>query len=87
MIGSFDKALANLPDTAVPLGPNRYGLVSACDGGLLEVSGLAAPVGALCHLQHGAGRVLKSEVIGFSYGLSLRMLVGESVLVMTVVLV
>ena len=28
------------------LAPRRYGVVSACDGGLLEVSGLALPIGA-----------------------------------------
>lgn len=79
MIRSFDRVLANLPDSAPALGPNRYGLVSACDGGLLEVSGLAAPVGALCHLQHGPGRVLKSEVIGFRNGRTMMMLLGDTV--------
>ena len=40
-------------DAARSCAPRRYGLVTACDGGLLEVSGLSVPVGALCRVAHG----------------------------------
>lgn len=78
MNARLDRVLDQLPAQAA-LGPTRYGLVSACDGGLLEVSGLAAPVGALCHVQQGKGRGLRSEVIGFRNGRTMMMLLGDTV--------
>jgi len=36
--------------------PRRYGLVTACDGGLLEVSGLSLPIGAQCRITHGPNK-------------------------------
>ena len=33
--------------------PHRYGVVAACDGGLVEVAGLSVPIGALCRVAHG----------------------------------
>ena len=44
--------LDELADARIDLSPGRYGLLNACDGGLLEVSGLNAPVGALCQVAH-----------------------------------
>jgi len=79
VIATLDRVLADLPGAHPALGPSRFGLVNACDGGLLEVSGLAAPVGALCHVQHGNGRALKSEVIGFRNGRTMMMLLGDTV--------
>ncbi|MDE2595622.1 MAG: FliI/YscN family ATPase [Sphingomonadales bacterium] len=64
----------------IDLTPRRYGLVAACDGGLLEVSGLSVPVGALCHVSHGRGEPLSAEVIGFRNGRTLMMLLGDTVL-------
>lgn len=61
------------------LSPRRYGLLTACDGGLLEVSGLNAPVGALCKVAQG-NSALTAEVIGFRNGRSLMMLLGDTVL-------
>lgn len=40
--------LDDLPRAPLDLSPARFGVLTACDGGLLEVSGLHAPVGALC---------------------------------------
>lgn len=71
--------LAELGSAPLDLAPVRYGLVAACDGGLLEVSGLNAPVGALCEVAHGA-LPLTAEVIGFRGGRSLLMLLGDTVL-------
>ncbi|MBC2665952.1 FliI/YscN family ATPase [Novosphingobium flavum] len=59
--------------------PHRYGLVAACDGGLIEVSGLSVPVGALCRVAHGRGEPL-AEVIGFRNGRTLMMLLGDTVM-------
>ncbi|MCW1383010.1 FliI/YscN family ATPase [Novosphingobium sp. KCTC 2891] len=59
--------------------PRRYGLVSACDGGLLEVTGLSVPIGAQCRIAHGAGS-LAAEAIGFRNGNTLMMLLGDTVL-------
>ena len=44
----------------IDLAPRAYGLVAACDGGLLEVTGLQVPVGALCRItqDHHAGHIL-----------------------------
>ena len=68
----------------ITLAPRRYGLVAACDGGLLEVSGLSVPVGALCRVSHGpeldASNSLQAEAIGFRNGRTLMMLLGDTVL-------
>ncbi len=64
--------------------PRRYGLVTACDGGLLEVSGLSLPIGAQCRIAHGPGidgsGSLMAETIGFRSGRMLMMLLGDTVL-------
>ena len=71
--------LERLGQAQIDLAPGRYGLVAACDGGLLEVTGLSAPVGALCTVAHG-GAPLSAEVIGFRNGRSLMMLLGDTVM-------
>ncbi len=76
----LDELAAAQPDFT----PHRYGLVAACDGGLLEVTGLSVPVGALCRIAQGtpreAGGELLAEVIGFRNGRTLMMLLGDTVL-------
>ena len=72
----LDEMAATPPD----LGPCRYGLVASCDGGLIEVSGLAVPVGALCRIEHAARARQQAEVIGFRNGRTLMMLLGDAVL-------
>ena len=79
MLNLSRHLLADLAEARIDLGPTRYGLVSACDGGLLEVSGLNAPVGALCEVSHGMAP-LPAEVIGFRNGRSLLMLLGDTVM-------
>lgn len=79
MIRRFESIVADLPSESLDLGPSRFGLLSACDGGLLEVSGLSAPVGALCHVQYGRQDPLKAEVIGFRNGRTMMMLLGDTV--------
>ena len=71
----LDELAAAQPDFT----PHRYGVVAACDGGLIEVAGLSIPVGALCRVAHGRGEPL-AEVIGFRNGRTLMMLLGDTVL-------
>ncbi|EGD59432.1 FliI/YscN family ATPase [Novosphingobium nitrogenifigens DSM 19370] len=71
----LDRMASTHPD----LSPRRYGVVSACDGGLLEVSGLSLPIGAQCRIAHGRG-TLSAEAIGFRNGRTLMMLLGDPVL-------
>ncbi|HEY0958565.1 MAG TPA: FliI/YscN family ATPase [Novosphingobium sp.] len=80
MLKLFEPLLADLATEPISLAPRRYGLVVACDGGLLEVSGLSVPVGALCRVMHGPRTSLFAEVIGFRNGRSLMMLLGDSVM-------
>ena len=80
MLKLFEPHFAELAQARVDLAPGRYGLLTACDGGLLEVSGLSAPVGALCQVEHGRNVALTAEVIGFRSGRTLLMLLGDTVM-------
>lgn len=79
MLKLFDPILADMAAEPLALGPRRYGVVAACDGGLIEASGLSVPVGALCRVSHGGGEPL-AEVIGFRNGRTLMMLLGDTVM-------
>jgi len=79
VLNLFAPMLDDLAAEPLSLVPRRYGVVVACDGGLLEVSGLSVPVGALCRISHGHGEPL-AEVIGFRNGRTLMMLLGDSVM-------
>ncbi len=80
MLKLFEPLLADMAGAQIDLSPRRYGLVVACDGGLLEVTGLSVPVGALCRVAHGRGEPLLAEVIGFRNGRTLMMLLGDTVM-------
>lgn len=80
MLKLFDPILTELAAEPIMLDPRRYGQVAACDGGLLEVSGLSVPVGAMCRVSHGRGRNLAAEVIGFRNGRTMMMMLGDSVM-------
>ena len=80
MLKLFDPLLDELTGAHIDLSPGRYGVLTACDGGLLEVSGLSAPVGALCKVAHGRALPLTAEVIGFRNGRTLMMLLGDTVM-------
>lgn len=80
MLNLFDPILTDLSAEPLSLAPRRFGLVAACDGGLLEVSGLSVPVGSLCRVAHGQHVTLAAEVIGFRNGRTLAMLLGDSVM-------
>ncbi len=79
MLNLFDPILEDMGAAQPDFTPHRYGLVAACDGGLIEVSGLSVPVGALCRVTHGRGEPL-AEVIGFRNGCTLMMLLGDTVM-------
>lgn len=74
------SVLEEISESRIDLSPSRYGLLTACDGGLLEVSGLPAPVGAMCQIAHGSAPALSAEVIGFRNGRTLMMLLGDTVM-------
>ncbi len=80
MLNLYEPHFAELADARIDISPGRYGLLTACDGGLLEVSGLSAPVGALCQVEHGPSTPLTAEVIGFRSGRTLMMLLGDTVM-------
>jgi len=84
MLTLFDLLLDELSAAQPDFTPHRYGLVAACDGGLIEVSGLSVPVGALCRVAHGPrnefGGEPLAEVIGFRNGRTLMMLLGDTVM-------
>ena len=72
--------LTDIGNARLDLRPRRYGVVTGCDGGLLEVSGLSVPVGALCRITRGTTDGLLAEAIGFRNGRTLMMLLGDTVL-------
>ena len=88
MLNLFGPLLDELASAQPDFTPHRYGLVAACDGGLLEVSGLSVPVGALCRVVQETGREARgdmrgeplAEVIGFRNGRTMMMLLGDTVL-------
>ncbi len=59
-------------------GPVVLGRVVACDGGLVEVSGLPLPIGSLGAIAGEDGAQALAEVIGFRHGHSLMMLLGDT---------
>jgi len=80
--GAQPGLFGTLPPPALNLAPRRYGLVASCDGGLLEITGLAVPVGAICTVaqEREEQHPLTAEVIGFRGGRTLAMLLGDTVL-------
>lgn len=79
MLNALLERTARLGTARPDLGPRRFGVVAACDGGLLEVAGLSLPIGAEARIQHGAGHLV-AETIGFRNGRTLMMLLGDPVL-------
>ena len=80
MLKLWNPILSELGAEPVDLSPRRFGFVTACDGGLLEVSGLSVPVGAICRVGHGRDKTLSAEVIGFRNGKTMMMLLGDTIM-------
>ena len=79
MLNTFAGLLDGMAAVQPDFTPARYGLLTACDGGLLEVSGLSVPIGTMCRIGQGTG-TLGAEVIGFRGSNTLMMLLGDPVL-------
>ena len=80
MLRALDPLLDELTGTRIDFSPRRFGRITACDGGLIEASGLSVPIGGLCRIDHGKGAPLTAEVIGFRNGRTMMMLLGDAVL-------
>ena len=80
MLSLFEPILNDLAAEPIDLSPRRYGVVTACDGGLIEVSGLSVPVGALCRIADPREKPLNAEVIGFRNGRTMMMMLGDTTL-------
>ena len=53
MLSQMDSVLGDITPQPIDLSPRRFGLVKSCDGTMVEVSGLAVPVGSICSIAHG----------------------------------
>jgi len=80
MLKLFESVLDDLALAPIDLQPRRFGRVTACDGGLIEVSGLSVPIGGLCRIEDGKGSRLTAEAIGFRNGRTMMMMLGDTVL-------
>ncbi len=80
MLSLMERELTRLGSARPSFAPVLEGRVRACDGGLIEVTGLPAAIGSLCRIQsdHEDEAVL-AEVIGFRDGHSMMMLLGDTV--------
>ena len=76
----IDRTFSNIDLAALDLGPRRFGRVVACDGGLIEVSGLSVPIGTICSIAQGASARHRAETIGFRNGHTIMVMLDDSVL-------
>lgn len=80
MLNTAENVLSQIARAAPVFAPVRLGRIVNCDGGLIEVSGLNAPIGTLCRVQTRADEAAPAaEVVGFRGGRSLMMLLGDTV--------
>lgn len=81
MIQLLERELSRMARKAVDLSPQVQGKVIACDSGLIEVAGIAPPIGTLCRIaMNSLEKEATAEVIGFRNGHSLMMMLGDAVL-------
>lgn len=81
MLAEMQIELKRMREATIDAGPVLTGRVVACDGGLVEVSGLPLPIGSLGAIESETdGARSLAEVIGFRAGHSLMMLLGDTVL-------
>lgn len=78
MLAELQIELARHRKARVDAGPVLSGKVVACDGGLIEVSGLPLPIGSLGVISEESEDSALAEVIGFRGGHSLMMLLGDT---------
>ncbi len=82
MLNLAAQTLDALQNAPVPFAPQRMGRVHACDGGLVEISGLPVAIGTICRIGRETGENAGplAEIIGFRDRFSLAMLLGDTVL-------
>ncbi|GAA4045050.1 FliI/YscN family ATPase [Parerythrobacter jejuensis] len=81
MIELLQRDLLRMQRAKVSAAPVQLGRVVSCDGGLIEVSGLPVPIGALCRIETSdEAPACTAEVVGFRHGHSLMMLLGDTVM-------
>ena len=76
----IDETFASVASASLDIAPRRFGRVVACDGGLIEVSGLGVPIGTICTIAQGASTEHRAETIGFRNGHTMMMMLGDTVL-------
>lgn len=81
MLAELQLELARIRKLPPVTGPVARGRIIACDGGLIQVSGLALPIGSLGEIEAPGGDGALAEVIGFRAGHSMMMLLGDPELV------
>ena len=80
MLDLIEETCGGLAAATLDLAPRRFGRVVACDGGLIEVSGLGVPIGSMCRIAHGGANDYRAETIGFRNGHTMMMMMGDTVL-------
>jgi flagellum-specific ATP synthase len=80
MLNNVAALLDRFESARVDTGFRSFGRLTACDGQLLEVSGLAVPIGTQCLVDHRPDHPVTAEAIGFRNGLTLMMLLGDPIL-------
>jgi flagellum-specific ATP synthase len=81
MLNGLAALLDRFDAAQIDTGLQGFGRLTACDGQLLEVSGLAVPIGTQCLIDHQPGHTLAAEVIGFRNGLTIMMLLADPILI------
>lgn len=80
MLNVLQRSIEGIAPEPGWFAPSRFGLVTSCDGPVIEVSGLSVPVGSLCRIAQGNETSHRAEVIGFRNGRTLMTLLGDAVL-------
>ncbi|QWC57397.1 FliI/YscN family ATPase [Erythrobacter sp. 3-20A1M] len=79
VLNLLSREIEGLKAAQPNLGSVAHGRVHSCNGGLIEVSGLPAPIGTIARVESEAGgEEAPAEVIGFRGGYSLMMLLGDT---------
>ncbi|MGV3482312.1 MAG: FliI/YscN family ATPase [Sphingobium sp.] len=81
MLNGLAVLLDRFEAAEIDSAPHSFGRLTACDGQLLEVSGLAVPIGTQCLVDYRPGHSVAAEVIGFRNGLTIMMLLADPILI------
>lgn len=81
MLNSLSTLFDRFDTAEIDTGLHSFGRLTACDGQLLEVSGLAVPIGTQCLVDYQPGETVAAEVIGFRNGATIMMLLADPILI------